>query len=185
MNEVVEAQGSGVAADEAEAEKGRQVLRTLNKTIRKVTRDMDAFRFNTAVSALMELQNEVLDVWTGARGALTLAQWREVVSAMTLLVAPMAPHLAAEVWVLLGHGEGVLDAPWPAWDEELAADEVVTVVVQVNGKLRDRLEVPVDAEKDDVLALARAAENAARFLEDKQIVKEIFVPGKLVNFVVR
>jgi leucyl-tRNA synthetase len=185
VNEVVEAQGSGVAADEAEAEKGRQVLRTLNKTIRKVTRDMDGFRFNTAVSALMELQNEVVDVWTGARGALTLAQWREVVSAMTLLVCPMAPHLAAEVWVLLGHGEGVLDAPWPAWDDALAADEVVTVVVQVNGKLRDRLEVPVDAEKDDVLAMARAAENAARFLEDKQVVKEIFVPGKLVNFVVR
>ena len=105
VNEVVEAQGSGVAADEAEAEKGRQVLRTLNKTIRKVTRDMDTFRFNTAVSALMELQNEVLDVWTGARGALTLAQWREVVTDMTLLVAPMAPHIAEEVWELLGHGE--------------------------------------------------------------------------------
>ena len=103
---------------------------------------------------------------------------------MTLLVAPMAPHLGEEVWELLGHGDDVLDAPWPAWDEELAADEVVTVVVQVNGKLRDRLEVPVDAEKDDVLALARAAENAARFLEGKQVVKEIYVPGKLVNFVV-
>ncbi len=125
VGEVVEAQGSGVAADEAEAEKGRQVLRTLNKTIRKVTRDMDAFRFNTAVSALMELQNEVLDVWTGARGSLTLAQWREVVRDMTLLVCPMAPHVAAEVWELLGHGDDVLDAPWPAWDEELAADEVV------------------------------------------------------------
>jgi leucyl-tRNA synthetase len=184
-NDVVEAQGSGVAADEAEAEQGRQVLRKLNKTIRKVTRDLDGFRFNTAVSALMELQNEVLDVWASARGALTLAQWREVVTDVTLLLAPMAPHLAEEVWELLGHGETVLDAPWPAWDEELAADEVVTVVVQVNGKLRDRLEVPVDAEKDDVLALARAAENAARFLDGKQVVKEIFVPGKLVNFVVR
>ena len=93
VGEVVEAQGSGVAAGEAEAEKGRQVLRTLNKTIRKVTRDMDAFRFNTAVSALMELQNEVLDVWSSARGSLTLAQWREVVRDMTLLVAPMAPHI--------------------------------------------------------------------------------------------
>ncbi len=183
--EVVEAPGSGVAADEAEAEKGRHVLRTLNKTIRKVTRDVEGFRFNTAVSALMELQNEVLDAWGGARGALTLAQWRDVVADMTLLIAPMAPHIAEEVWELLGHGETVLDAPWPAWDEELAADEVVTVVVQVNGKLRDRLEVPVDAERDDVLAQARAAENAARFLEGKQVVKEIFVPGKLVNFVVR
>jgi leucyl-tRNA synthetase len=183
--EVVEAQGSGVAADEAEAEKGRQVLRTLNKTIRKVMHDLETFRFNTAVSALMELQNEVLEVWAGARGALTLAQWREVVTDMTLLVAPMAPHIAEEVWELLGHAETVLDAAWPAWDEELAADEVVTVVVQVNGKLRDRLEVPVDAEKDGVLAQARSAANAVRFLEGKQVVKEIYVPGKLVNFVVR
>jgi len=183
--EVVEAQGSGVAADEAEAEKGRQVLRTLNKTIRKVMHDLETFRFNTAVSALMELQNEVLEVWAGARGALTLAQWRDVVTDMTLLVAPMAPHIAEEVWELLGHGETVLDAAWPTWDEELAADEVVTVVVQVNGKLRDRLEVPVDAEKDGVLAQARSAANAVRFLEGKQVVKEIYVPGKLVNFVVR
>ncbi len=104
---------------------------------------------------------------------------------MTLLLAPMAPHIAEEVWELLGHAESALTAAWPAWDDELAADEVVTVVVQVNGKLRDRLEVAVDAEKDDVLAQARAAENAARFLEGKQVVKEIFVPGKLVNFVVR
>jgi len=183
--EVVEAQGSGVAADEAEAEKGRQVLRALNKTIRKVTRDMESFRFNTAVSALMELQNEVLDVWASARGALTLAQWREVVTDVTLLLCPMAPHLVSEVWELLG-GEGVvLDAAWPGWDEELAADEVVTVVVQVNGKLRDRLQVAVDADKDAVLAEAKAAGNTAKFLEGKQVVKEIYVPGKLVNFVVR
>ena len=183
--EVLEAQGGGAVADEAAAEKGRRVLRTLHKTIRKVTHDLDVFRFNTAVSALMELQNEMLEVWAGARGALTLAQWRDAVTDMTLLVAPMAPHIAAEVWELLGHGDTVLDASWPAWDEQLAADDVVTVVVQVNGKLRDRLEVPVDAEKDGVLAQARAAENAARFLEGKQVVKEIYVPGKLVNFVVR
>jgi leucyl-tRNA synthetase len=183
--QVVEAQGSGVAADEAEAERGRHVLRNLHKTIRKVTRDMEGFRFNTAVSALMELQNEVLDLWSGARGALTLAQWRAVVTDMTLLVAPMAPHLAEEVWELLGHGETVLDAAWPAWDEQLAADEVVTVVVQVNGKLRDRLEVPADTGQDELLALARMAANTVRFLEGKQVVKEIVVPGKLVNFVVR
>jgi leucyl-tRNA synthetase len=185
VGEVLEAQGSGVAADEAEAERGRHVLRTLHKTIRKVGRDIDGFRFNTAVSALMELQNEVMDVWANARGALTLAQWREVVQTMTLLLCPMAPHVASEVWELLGEGEDILDAPWPSWDEELASDEVVTVVVQVNGKLRERLQVPVDAEKDDVLAQARAAENAARFLDGKQVVKEIYVPGKLVNFVVR
>ena len=79
----------------------------------------------------------------------------------------------------------MLDAAWPAWDEALAADEVVTVIVQVNGKLRDRLEVPVDAARDDVLSLARAAHNTGRFLEGKQVVKEVYVPGKLVNFVVK
>jgi len=183
--EVVEAQGSGVTESDAEAEKGRRVLRTLNKTIRKVTGDLETFRFNTAVSALMELQNEILDVWSNARGALTLAQWREVITDVTLLLAPMAPHVAAEVWESLGQGGTVLDAPWPGWDEELAADDVVTVVVQVNGKLRDRLQLPVDAEKDDVLAQAKAAANTARFLEGKQVVKEIYVPGKLVNFVVK
>ena len=79
----------------------------------------------------------------------------------------------------------MLDAQWPAWDEALAADEMTTVIVQVNDKLRDRLEVPVGAPRDDVLALARAAHNTGRFLEGKQVVKEVYVPGKLVNFVVR
>ena len=88
---------------------------------------------------MMELQNEVLDVWARRREALSPAQWRELLSTMTLLLSPMAPHLAEEVWQLSGHDESVLDAPWPVWDEALAADEVVTVVVQVNGKLRDRL----------------------------------------------
>jgi leucyl-tRNA synthetase len=182
--EVAEATDAAEPAADA-AERGRQALRTLHKTVRKVTRDMEGFRFNTAVSALMELQNELLDVWVGARGALSLAQWRDVLATYTLLLAPMAPHVAEEVWQLVGDGDSVLVAPWPAWDEALAADQVVTVVVQVNGKLRDRLEVPADAARDDVLAGARAVKNTQRFLEGKQVVKEIYVPGKLVNFVVR
>ncbi len=183
--EVAVAQGAGVAAGEGEAERGRALLRTLHKTIRKVTRDLEDFRFNTAVSAMMELQNEALDVWSTARAALTLAQWRELLGTFTLLLAPMAPHVAEEVHELLGGEGSVLDAAWPVWDEELAADEVVTVVVQVNGKVRDRLAVPVDAGRDDVLTLARAGANTRRFLEGKQVVKEIYVPGKLVNFVVK
>ena len=183
--ELIEAQGSGVAADQAEDERGRALLRTLHKTIRKVTRDMESFRFNTAVSAMMELQNEALDVWTNARGAFTPAQWRELLATFTLLLAPMAPHVAEEVHEQLGGEGSVLDATWPAWDEELAADEVVTVVVQVNGKVRDRLSVAVDADKDDVLAAARAGANTRRFLEGTQVLKEVYVPGKLVNFVVK
>ena len=169
----------------AAAERGRALVRSLHKTIRKVTGDMEGFRFNTAVSALMELQNEALDVWSGARDGLSRAQWREYVRIFTLLLSPMAPHLAEEVWHEASFGGSVLDQTWPGWDERLAADEVVTVVVQVNGKLRDRLEVAVDAGKDEVLAAARAMQNTGRFLEGKQVLKEIYVPGKLVNFVVR
>jgi leucyl-tRNA synthetase len=178
---------AGAAGDEGAVadDSGRTVLRTLHKTIRKVTGDMDDFRFNTAVAALMEAQNDVLDVWSRRREALTLRQWRGIVETMTLLLAPMTPHIAEEVWRRLGGSDLVLGAAWPSWDESLAADDAVTVVVQVNGKLRDRIEVAVGAAQDEVLAAARAMPNTQRFLEGKQIVKEICVPGKLVNFVVR
>jgi leucyl-tRNA synthetase len=172
--------GGELATDDA-----RRLLRTLHKTVRKVTGDLQAFRFNTAVAALMEALNEVLDTWAERRERLSGTQWRTIAETFTLLLAPMTPHIAEELWQRLGHEGSVLDAPWPAWDEALAADEVATVVVQVNGKLRDRLEVPVGAARDDVLALARATHNTGRFLEGKQVVKEVYVPGKLVNFVVR
>ena len=184
--EVVEAQGSGVAADEAEAERGRQVLRTLHKTIRKVTHDMEHFRFNTAVSALMELQNEVLDVWADARGALTLAQWREMVADMTLLVAPMAPHLGEEVWELArARRDGAR--------RRLAG--VGRRAGRRRGRHRGRAGERQAARPSRGAggrrqgrragAGARRPPTPARFLEGKQVVKEIYVPGKLVNFVVR
>ena len=165
--------------------RGRDAVRLLHKTIRKVTADMEGFRFNTAVAALMELQNELLALWAEGRDAWTPAQWREALTTFTALLGPAAPHIADEVWELLGCPGSVIDAPWPSWDEALAADEQVTVVVQVNGKLRDKLQAPVDVEKATVLAAAREAPNAARFLDGKDVVKEIYVPGKLVNFVVK
>ena len=183
--EVIEAQGSGVGGDEAEAERGRRLLRTLHKTIRKVTHDMEHFRFNTAVSALMELQNEALDVWANARGALTLAQWREIVADMTLLLAPMAPHLGEEVWELLGQG----------------GDGARRALAGLGrgarrGRSRDgRRAGQRQAARSPAGGRGRGAGGRAgggqgggqhgRFLEGKQIVKEIYVPGKLVNFVVR
>ena len=177
--------GSGDAQTGEPAASGRALLRTLHKTIRWVTEDVEGFRFNTAVSRMMELQNEALTCWNTNRAALSLAQWRALVETFTLLLSPMAPHVAEEVWARLGQTGSVLEQPWPTWDEELAADEVVTAVVQVNGKLRDRLVVAVDATRDELLEAARQAPNTRRFLEGKQVVKEIVVPGKLVNFVVR
>ena len=179
-----EGEGGGKGAAGG-ADAARDVLRSLHKVVRKVTADLEDFRFNTAVAALMETQNEFLEVWTDRRDVLGAAQWRELVRTFTLLLAPMTPHVAEEVWQRLGHEGSVLDVDWPSWDESLAADEVVTVVVQVNGKLRDRLEVAVGAGQDEILAAARTMPNTLRFLEGKQIVKEICVPGKLVNFVVR
>jgi leucyl-tRNA synthetase len=162
----------------------RDVLRIVHKTIRKVTADIEGFRFNTAVAALMEALNEIADAWRARRHELGAAQWRELLQLFTLLLAPMAPHIAEEVWEGLGYEGSVLDASWPGWDPTLAADETCTVVVQVNGKLRDRLDVAVGAGQDEVLDLARAQANTQRFLQGKQIVKQIYVPGKLVNFVV-
>jgi len=183
--QVVAAGDGDRAHAESLAGRGRDATRLLHKTIRKVSGDVDGFRFNTAVSAMMELQNGLIDLWNDAREAWTADEWHRALAAFTLLLAPMAPHVADEVWQLLGNEESVVEAAWPEWDESLAADEAVTVVVQVNGKLRDRLEVPVDAEQATVLAAARELPNAARFLEGKQIVKEIYVPGKLVSFVVK
>jgi leucyl-tRNA synthetase len=186
---VADLERSGVAGargDDAGGEAdARRLLRVLHKTVRKVTGDLQTLRFNTAVAALMETLNDVLEVWTGRREQLDAAQWRELAETFVALLAPMTPHVAEELWQRLGHAASVFEAPWPEWDERLAADEAVTVVIQVNGKLRDRLEVPVGAARDDVLSLARAAHNAVRFLEGKQVVKEVYVPGKLVNFVVR
>jgi leucyl-tRNA synthetase len=176
---------SGVAADGDGAGDERKLLRIRHKAVRKVTGDIDGFRFNTAVAALMESLNDVLEVWSERRAAVAAAVWRDLAETFTLLLAPMTPHLAAELWLRLGHDDSALDAAWPVWDEALAADEVVTVIVQVNGKLRDRLEVAAGAARDDVLSQARAAHNTGRFLAGKQVVKEIYVPGKLVNFVVR
>ena len=186
---VADLERSGVAGargDDAGGEAdARRLLRVLHKTVRKVTGDLQTLRFNTAVAALMETLNDVLEVWTGRREQLDAAQWRELAETFVALLAPMTPHVAEELWQRLGHAASVFEAPWPEWDERLAADEAVTVVIQVNGKLRDRLEVPVGAARDDVLSLARAAHNTVRFLEGKQVVKEVYVPGKLVNFVVR
>ena len=176
----------GAAGDGGQVEPdARRLLRALHKTVRKVTGDLETLRFNTAVAALMETLNDVLEVWTTRREQLETAQWRDIAETYVLLLAPMTPHIAEELWQRLGHDSSVLAESWPVWDESLAADEVVTVVIQVNGKLRDRLEVPVGAPSDDVLSLARAAHNTVRFLEGKQVVKEVYVPGKLVNFVVR
>jgi leucyl-tRNA synthetase len=132
-------------------------------------------RFNTAISRLMEFTN----AFTGQD-----VRPKAAMETFTLLLAPMAPHVAEELWRVLGHDKSLAYAPWPSYDPALLKDEEIEIPVQVNGKLRGRVSVPADADRDAIEAAARADERIAALLEGKAVRKVVVVPGKLVNFVV-
>jgi leucyl-tRNA synthetase len=164
----------------------RELLAKTHWAIDKVTRDFQrGFQFNTAIAATMELVNESYRVKDGLfedpRG---VAAVRFAAATAASLIFPFAPHLGAEVWERLEGGR-VWEQPWPQADPALLSSDTVTLVVQVNGKLRDRIEAAADAPQSELLELARASEKVRRHLDGKQVVKEIVVPGKLVNLVVR
>jgi leucyl-tRNA synthetase len=150
-------------------------LRLLHKTIRKVTEDVDALAFNTAIAQLMVFTNEMTKLERRPRAA---------VEPFVLLLSPFAPHLGEELWNRLGHGESLAHEPWPAWDPALVVDETVTVAVQVNGKLRATLELARGADQAAVQAAALADERVRRYVDGAELRKVIHVPDKLLNLVV-
>ena len=160
----------------------RGLRRKLHQTVRKVHGDLDAFKFNTAIAALMELSNELQDAWE-ARG-IDAATWREALRAFLLMLAPMAPHLAEELWERTGQAYSIHSQPFPTWDDAVAASEVITLVVQVNGKMRDRFEVPADIGEEEATRLALARPKVQRHMGGKAPAKVVYVPGRLVNVVV-
>jgi leucyl-tRNA synthetase len=169
-------------ADPAPAEVAG-LRRITHKTIRTCTEHMEGFRFNVYLAALMEYTNHLLRFKeTAVAGT---PAWSEAMHTLVLLLAPITPHLAEELWARLGEPYSVHQQPWPQWREDLAADEVITLVVQVNGKVRDRLEVPADIAEADAKALAVASEGAKRHIDGKTIKDVVYVPGRLVNIVVR
>jgi leucyl-tRNA synthetase len=111
--------------------------------------------------------------------------WRQSVDSLVLMLAPSAPHLAEELWQLTGHGYSIHNQKWPVWDEELAKEEQITFIVQVNGKLRDRIEVPASVTEDEAKEFALTSRHIAPYLLGKQPDRVIYVPGKLINIVVR
>jgi leucyl-tRNA synthetase len=149
--------------------------RLLHRTIKKVTTDLDAMAFNTAIAALMVLVNEV---------AALPAPPREVVHALVLMVSPFAPHIAEELWARLGHPESLAWEPWPTWDERWCVDDVIEVPVQVNGKVRGRVQLARDASEADARTAALAADHVAAHLAGKVVRKFVYVPEKIVNLVV-
>jgi leucyl-tRNA synthetase len=176
------AQPTTHAGGQGHAAAAEDVQRTVHKTIKKVGEDLEGFQFNTAVSALMELTNLLQRSRTSLEGT---EMWKWATQQLVTMMAPMTPHIAEELWHLQGHGDSVHLQEWPAYDEVMTLDEVVTVVVQVNGKLRDRLEVPRGEEQESVTEQAMASPKVQPFLDGKEVVKIITVPEKLVNIVVR
>ena len=160
-----------------------ELTRMTHQTIKKVTQDIERIRFNTMVAALMEFSNYLHRV--GEAGTVPEAAWRESVKTMLLLLAPTAPHLTEELWQKTGHDYSIHNAQWPAWDESLTEEESITLVVQVNGKLRDKLSLPVSVSEDEAKKLAAEQPKVRAHTEGKQVVKVIYVPGKLVNIVVK
>ena len=150
-------------------------LRLMHQTIAKVGDDIEGLRFNTAIAALMEFTNAANKWPTFPRG---------LAEQFVLLLAPLAPHIAEELWQRLGHAESLAYAPWPQYDPKLLISETLEIPVQINGKMRGRIEVPADADEERVIALARADENVLRYLEGKALKRAIYVRGRILNFVV-
>jgi leucyl-tRNA synthetase len=165
---------SGAEADPAE------LARRTNRTVKKVTEDLEAFRFNTAIAALMEQTNYLLAI----KGEVGEEEWGDALRTFALVLAPFAPHHAEEMWEALGEDYSVHERAWPAWDETLIAAEEITLVVQVNGKLRDRIEVPADITEEAAKELALSSTKVRVHVEGREIRKSVYVPGRLVNLVV-
>jgi leucyl-tRNA synthetase len=174
---------AGNASEAREDDDTRALRRVTHQTIRDVTRDYESFSFNTMVAHLMEFVNELMRL-KDTEVAQT-STWREATETLTLLLAPGAPHIAEELWHRLGREYSVHTQPWPTWDEGLAAEDTIEIAVQVNGKVRDRVTLPAAASEADALAAAKASARVAEHVSGKTIVKEIYVPGRLINFVVR
>ena len=158
-----------------------EVQKIQHKTIKKVTEDFHRESLNTAVAALMEFVNELYKLKLEGFSN----DWQFILGDLLKMLVPFAPHISSELWQQLGNDDFIEKSGWPKWNEELLKTDEIQIIVQVNGKLRGKIKVSANSEKDEILATARAEDNVSKFLQDKEILKEIFVPNKLINFVVK
>ena len=155
--------------------------RHTHKTVRKVSEDLESFSFNTAVAALMSFSNELISARSAEMAKTEV--WSEAIRSLVLLLAPMVPHLSEELWERIGGDYSVHAQAWPEWDEELARPATIEMPVQVNGKVRARFQVEVDAPQEEVERLALEQPNVQTHLQGKDPRKVIVVPNRLVNVV--
>ncbi len=157
-----------------------KAYKKLNQTIKKVEEDIGTLQFNTAIASMMELLNVMDDIDTEKSKVLGFC-----VEKLAQILAPFAPHLAEEIWQILGNKESVFKSQWPSYDKEALKEEEITFVVQVNGKLRASMSLPVNTPEEEAKKLALSNERVKKFIQNKNIIKSIFVPNKLINFVVK
>lgn len=172
-----------LTADAYDSRDGDTIARPVHKALKKVTSDLESFGFNTAIAAMMEAVNELYRLKTEI--PLGSKAWADNLKLLVQMLAPFAPHITEELWEDFGGTGSVHTAPWPDFDAKLVQDDTVTIVVQVAGKLRAQIQAERDISEEAAVATAQQDGNVAKFLEGKQIVKTIFVPNKLINFVVR
>jgi leucyl-tRNA synthetase len=168
------AEDGGLHPRVVESGGAKSMVKELHKTIKLVTRDLDNMLFNTAIARMMEFVNAAVKVETIDRA---------VLEKFILLAAPFAPHLAEEVWERLGHGNTLAYEAWPVHDEALLFEDTVEIPVQVNGKLRSKIVMPVDADQATVIAAAKADPKIEPLLAGNKILREVFIPRKMVNLV--
>jgi leucyl-tRNA synthetase len=171
----------GTIEDREPNDADREVLAEAHRMVKNVTEDIDRFSFNTAVAHLMTFANTLQ---AGLRAGLGRDVHTEAVRLVLLLLSPMAPHLSHELWERLGHGSMLATESWPEWDSDLVARDVVTMVIQVNGKVRDRVDVPADIDAETAEQTALASERIQEWVEGKQVRKVIARPPNIVNIVV-
>ena len=162
-------------------EEEKEFLHIIHKTIKKVTADLEKFRFNTMLASLMEFTNYLSKI--KENGAVSNSSWREAINCFLLLFAPTAPHLAEELWVRSGYAYSIHNQAWPEYDDELAQEEEITLVIQVNGKLRDKVLVPTSISEAEAKELALGRKRVQAYIDGKKLNNVIYVPKRVVNIV--
>ncbi len=161
----------------------KELKRAVHSAIKEVTDDFENFQFNTAIAELMTLVNAMSK--SKSKQVVETLEWQEGLEALIKMLAPIAPHISEELWERTGHTGSIHLESWPSYDESALVKNSISMAIQVNGKVRGQIEVSIDASKDAILEAAKTESNVARYLENAQIIREIVVPGKLVNLVIK
>ncbi len=180
--DIAQRDASALDSQPADNEAARELVRTTHKTVKKVTGDLERFKFNTALAAMMEMTNHMSRAWD--EGGIDSGSWQDAVEKLLLLLAPIAPHVTEELWERTGRPYSIHNRLMPSWDEELARDEEITLVVQVNGRVRDRIQAPASIEESEARQLALESARVRPYLDGSEVRQVVYVPGRLVNVVV-